>query len=75
MGNSHCKNDYSNGEVNLVKITQIRLQKNKKNMGIARFYYFIIWLVKIGKRSIVCCSYKKGKNAWFVLFLKSKKLT
>ena len=65
MGNS-CKNDYSKGAVNIVKITQAKLQKMKTNVAMASFYCLVS---KIWKKKIVCC-YKKGKNARFVLFLK-----
>ena len=37
MSNSYCKRDYSKGEVNVVEIAQIRLQKMKKNVAMARF--------------------------------------
>ena len=38
MGNSYCKKGYSKGEVNMVEITQIKLQKMKKNVVMASFY-------------------------------------
>ena len=41
MGNSYCKKDYSKGEVNVIKITQIKLQKMKKNIPVASFYCFV----------------------------------
>ena len=49
MGNRYCKKDYSKGEVNVVEITQIRLQKMKENVAFANFYCFVseIW----GKKS------------------------
>ena len=68
MGNSYCKKNCSKGEVNVVEITQIRLQKMKKNVTRASFYCLV------STTCILCC-YKKGKNAGFVLFLKRKKLT
>ena len=71
MGNSYFKKDYSKGEVNVVQIAQIRLQKMKKHVAMAIFYYLIS---KIWKNNILCFC-KKGKNTWFVLFLKCKKLT
>ena len=46
IGNSYCKKDYSKGEVNAAEITQIRLQKIKKNVVMVRFY----WLVKFWKK-------------------------
>ena len=47
-GNSYCKRYYSKGVVNVVGITQIRLQKIKKNVAISKV--FILWLVKVGKK-------------------------
>ena len=44
MGNSYCESDYSKGEVNVVKITHIRLKKKKKkknNVARASFYYLV----------------------------------
>ena len=70
MGNSYCKKDCSKGEVNVVEITQIRLHKMKKKVAIAKFYCLVNMICE--KKSILCC-YKKGKNAWFVLFHKCKK--
>ena len=52
MGNNYCKKEYSKGEVSVVEITQIRLQKMKKNVAMASFYFI--------KSSILC--YKKGKK-------------
>ena len=65
MGNSYCKKNYSKGEVNVVEITQLQLQKMKKNVAIESFYCLF------GK------SWKKIALyvAWHVPFLKSKKLT
>ena len=37
MGNSYCKKDYSKGEVDVVEITQIKIQKMKKNVAMASF--------------------------------------
>ena len=37
MGNSYCKKDCNIGEVNIVKITQIRPQKMKKNVAGTNF--------------------------------------
>ena len=36
-GNSYCKKDYSKGEINAIKITQIRLQKMEKNVVVSSF--------------------------------------
>ena len=41
MSNSCCKKDYSKGEVNVLEITQIRLQEMKKNVAMASFYYLV----------------------------------
>ena len=64
-GNRYCKKDKSKGEVNVVKISQIRIQKMKNNVAMASFLFC---LVKFGKNSILCC-YKKGKKylVWVVL--------
>ena len=40
MGNSYCKMDYSKGEVNVVKITQIRLEKNEEECSYGKFLLF-----------------------------------
>ena len=48
MGNSYRKKDYSKGEVNIVEIIQIRLQKMKKNVAMASFCF--VWSVKFGKK-------------------------
>ena len=70
-GNSYCKMDYSKGGENVVKITQIRLEKMKKNVAMASFY----WLIsKIWKKKHFMLLWE-GKSAWFVLFLKHKKLS
>ena len=41
MCNSYRKKDCSKGEVNVVKITQIKQQKMKKNVNIAGFYCLV----------------------------------
>ena len=45
MGNSYCKINYSEGEVNVVEITQKGLQKMKKNEAMADFFCLVskIW--------------------------------
>ena len=45
MGNSYCKKDYSKGEVNIVEIARLRLQKLKKIVDMASFYCLVgkIW--------------------------------
>ena len=39
MANSYSKNGYSKNEVHVFKITQIRLQKMKKNVVVPSFYF------------------------------------
>ena len=72
MGNSYCKKDYCTGEVNVVELTQIRLQKMKKNVAMASFYCLvsIIW-----KKIVFDVVVRREEIAWFVLFLKCKNLT
>ena len=41
MGNSYCKNNKCDGEVSIVKITEIRLQTMKTNVAIPRFYCLV----------------------------------
>ena len=72
ISNCYCKKNYSKEEVNLVKITHIRLQKIKENVVMTSFHCL---LGKIWKISSILCCYKKGKNTWLVLLLKLKKLT
>ena len=40
MCSGYCKKDHSKGEVNVAKITQIRLQKMKKNISYGKFLLF-----------------------------------
>ena len=40
MGNSYCKKDYSKGGVNVVKITQIRLQYKNEECSYSKFLLF-----------------------------------
>ena len=67
--NSYCKKHYSKVEVGIVEITQVRLQKMKMNIAKPSFYCLVSenW----GKNFAVII---KEKSAWFVLFLKRKKL-
>ena len=51
MGNSYCESDYSKGEVNVVKITHIRLQKKKRRRIMLLGQVFIIWLVRFEKKT------------------------
>ena len=51
VGNSYCESDYSKGEVNVVKITHIRLQKKKRRRRMLLGQVFIIWLVRFGKKT------------------------
>ena len=63
MGNSYCKKNYKKDEVNVAKITPIRLPKMKKNVAMASFYCLV---GKIWKKYDII---RKKKNAWFVLFV------
>ena len=54
MGNSYCKKDYSEGE-----ITQVRLQKMKKNVAMASFYCLVS---KIWKKNSILYCYKNGRK-------------
>ena len=63
MGNRYCKKDYSNGEVNVVEVTQIRLYKMEKDVAMTSFYCLAsrIWKkvvfyvgVKGEKNNLVC---------------------
>ena len=65
------KKDYSKGAVNVVEISQIRLQKLKKNEAMANFYCSVSQILK--KKYFML--FKTGKNTWFALFLKHKKWT
>ena len=40
-GNIYCKKDYSKGEINVIKITHIRLQKMEKNVIVTSFYCLV----------------------------------
>ena len=48
MGKGYYKKDYTKGEVNVVNIIQIRLQKMKKNVAVTSFYGLVgkIWKKK-----------------------------
>ena len=54
MGNSYCKKDCSKGEINVVEITQIRLEISKKNVAMGSFCCLV-------SKSILCC-FKEKKN-------------
>ena len=59
MANSYSKNGYSKNEVHVVKITQIRLQKMKKNVVVPSFYFlknkYFILLQKGEETPGLCC--------------------
>ena len=57
--NSYCKKDFSNGEVNVVEVTQTGLQKLKKNVAMTSFYCLVS---KIWKKNSILCRYKKGRK-------------
>ena len=63
MGNSYCKKDYSKGEVDVVEITQIKIQKMKKNVAMASFCCSVskIWkkivfyvAIRMQKKRLIC---------------------
>lgn len=58
------KKDCNRSEVNVVKIIQIGLHEMKTN---------VVWLVKFEKK-VFYVVIKARKNAWFVYFVKRKKL-
>ena len=61
MVNSYLKKDYSKGEVNaVVKITQISLQKMKKNVTVVSFYCLV---GKIGKIIVFHVAIRREKKA------------
>ena len=72
MGNNYCKKDYSKGEVDVVEITQRSLQNLKKNVAMTSFYCLVC---NIFKKTVFHVVIRTEKNAWFVLFLKRKKIT
>ena len=49
MGKGYYKKDYTKGEVNVVNIIQIRLQKMKR---MYLWQVFMVWLVKFGKKIV-----------------------
>ena len=60
MDNSYCKKACSNGEINVVKITQIRLQNMKKNLAMAILYCFVC---KISKKIVFYIVIRREKRA------------
>ena len=72
MGNSYCEKDYSKVEAKVLEITQIRLQKMKKNVAMASFYCLVC---KIWKKIGLYVVTRRQKSAWVMMFLKRKKLT
>ena len=61
MVNSYLKKDYSKGEVNaVVKITQISLQKMKKNVTVVSFYCLV---GKIWKIIVFHVAIRRGKKS------------
>ena len=58
MGNSYCEKDYSKVEAKVLEITQIRLQKMKKNVAMASFYCLVC---KNLEKNGTLCFYKKAK--------------
>ena len=65
--NSYCKKDSSGGEVNVVEVTQIRLQKMKKNVAMTSFYCLVS---KIWKKIVFFVVIRREENAWVVLLFK-----
>ena len=56
MRNTYYKNDYSKREVNVIEITQTRLQKMKINLAMASFYCLVS---KIWKKGVFSAATKK----------------
>ena len=71
-GNSYCKKDYIKGEINVIKITQIRLQKKRKNIVVTSFYCFVC---KIWKKIVFYVVIRRGKKPGLSCFLYAKRLT
>ena len=69
MDNSYCRKDHSEGKATVVEITQIRLQKMKKNIAMASFYCLICQIWK--ENSILYCSKKRKKRPGLYRFLKT----
>ena len=69
MGNSYCKKDYSKGEVNLVEITQRRLQKMKNNVAMISFYYLVH---KIWKKIVFYVVIRREETTDLCFFLSAK---
>ena len=74
MGNSNCKKDYSKGEVKYSRNYSNKATENEEECS-RLWQVFIVWLVKFWGKNSILSYYQKGKNSWFVLFLKRKKLT
>ena len=58
MGYSYCEKNYSKGGVNVLEITQRRLQ-NMKNIAMASFYYLVS---KIWKKIVFYVAMKREKR-------------
>ena len=65
IGISYRKVDYSKGDVNVLKLLKLGLQKCRR-MQLRQA--FIVWLVKLGKKSISCC-YNQKKPPGLCCFL------
>ena len=70
MGKGFYKKDYTKGEVNVVNIIQIRLQKMKKNVAVTSFYGLV---GKIWKKNSILSCFNKGKTPGLCCFLSTKK--
>ena len=70
MGKGYYKKDYTKGEVNVVNIIQLRLQKMKKNVAVTSFYGLV---GKIWKKNSILSCFKKGKTPGLCCFLSTKK--
>ena len=69
MGNNHQKKDYTKGEVIVIKITQLWLQKMNSNVTMSSFYCLVS---KIWEKNSILCYYKTGKMPGLCCFLSAK---
>ena len=65
MGYSYCEKNYSKGGVNVLEITQRRLQ-NMKNVAMAGFYYLVS---KSWKKIVFHVAIRREKTADLYCFL------
>ena len=65
------KKDYSQGEVNVVENTQMRLHKMKKNVAIASFYCLVSKIRK--RKTVFYVVIRRGKTSGLCCFLRAKR--